>query len=158
MLNLDTKVTPMYTVKLMEHKDSYQIISKVEKDRIKKFIVMTYLTEDEENQIDNGKTINIVRNKRKFSIQAKDCLCYGEIDFHLGSDDSKIISNFKWLSHLVFCGVWVPSNYDYDTHTTTSDRKTGRWYDTMRPEVVCRYYHGILGKPKRTLIFRYTEK
>lgn len=121
----------------------------------KEAIMMTYITEDEEKQLDEGYDIRIKRGPYSFNVKPSDVECYGIIDFHRGSEDLEIIASFDWLRHLTFCGVVVPSNYDYENHCAYSDLKIARVYDTTRPEVVAQYFHGTLNKPERTLIFRY---
>jgi len=117
--------------------------------------IMTYITEDEERALDNKESIEIDRGSRHFTINPHDVYCYGEIDFHNGSEDYKELAKLKFLSHLCFCGVWLEANYDYDKHCCYSPINRKQWYDTTRPEVLAQYTHGILGKPKRTIIFNH---
>ena len=115
--------------------------------------IMTYLTKAEEVALDKKETIEITRGFRHFTISPRDIYCYGEIDFHNGSDDYKELAKMKFLSHLCFCGIWIEANYDYDRHCCYSPIKRKQWYDTTRPEVLSQYAHGILGKPRRCIIF-----
>lgn len=117
--------------------------------------IMTYLTKEEEVALDNKETIEITRGFRKFRIAPRDVYCYGEIDFHTGSEDYKELTKLKFLSHLCFCGIWIEANYDYDKHCCYSPIKRKQWYDTTRPEVLSQYTHGILGKPRRCVIFTH---
>ena len=48
----------------------------------------------------------------------------------------------------------MPSEYDYATHSVTSDIKGGRWYDTSRALTYLPYLYACLNKPKRVCIFR----
>lgn len=119
---------------------------------------MTSITKEEEEQLDNNESIHIKRGGFEFNIEPNDVFCYGHIDFHDNSADMDVISGFKWLNHLVFRGVIVPANYDYEKHCAYSDIKTYRYYDTMKPEVVAQYAHGCIGKPERTIIFKQVNK
>lgn len=119
---------------------------------------MSSLTEDEEKRLDNKETIEIIREGTKFTIAPTDVYCYGNIDFHTGSDDYKQLAKFTFLNHLCFCGIWVPADYNYDKHVCYSEIGRPTWYDTTRPEVLAQYVHGILGKPKRTIIFKCIPK
>ena len=55
-----------------------------------------------------------------FHITSDDVLCFGDIDFHEGSDDCKELDTFNWLEHLGTQGVGIPSRYNYDKHECTS--------------------------------------
>ena len=153
MLNYDTK-EKKYIIKLPVREDYYSLVSKKLLDRRTESVVMTYITEEEEEVIDAGKTITIKRSNLSFTIKPSNIYCYGEIDFSNNSEDMDIISTFTWLDHLLIRGVCIPSNYNYDKHECISRNKQPMWYDTTKCEVLAKYVHGCLGKPKRTLIFR----
>lgn len=116
---------------------------------------MTHITKEEEDALDNGEMIKIKRGKLTFNIEKKNVLCYGQIDFSTGSDDYEELKNQTWFNDYDLAGVTVPSNYDYEENVIASDIKGGRYYDTTKVEIVTQYYHGVLGKPKRTIIFKH---
>lgn len=144
----------MYRFEVYKTKDFYTMVSRFD-GPVSIHTIMTYLTKEEEIALDNKETIEIDRGFRHFIISPRDVYCYGEIDFHDGSDDYKELAKMKFLNHLCFCGVWIEANYDYDKHCCYSPIKRKQWYDTTRPEVLAQYTHGILGKPRRCVIFSH---
>lgn len=118
-------------------------------------IIMTYITEDEEKDLDAGNTISIQRGDVMFTIQPNEVECYGVIDFNKDSDDMDVIADFHWFTTLGMAGVWVPSRYSYKKHCAYSDLPVPRIYDTFKPEVVAQYAHGCIGKPERCIIFKH---
>lgn len=124
------------------------------KTNIKERVVMTWITDEEESLLDEGKEIKIKRGNRDFVINEYNTYCYGIIDYKLGSNDSKVIATFNFLDFMIFAGRFVPSNYDYNTHSCISDQPFYKHYETWNPSVVAQYCHGVLGKPKRSILFR----
>lgn len=119
--------------------------------------MITAITEEDENNLDEGLPISIVRDNKTYNINPTNVYCYGEIDFKKGSEDSEVISNFTWLDHRILRGIVIPSHYDYETNEImASDDNIIKYYDTVRPEKVTRWLHGLLNKPNRTLIFKHT--
>ena len=115
---------------------------------------MTYLTEQEEKLLDEGKTIIISRKNTDFTIRPIDLVAYGKIDYSDDSEDLDTISQFNWFRNdNKMCGFVMPSEYDYKTHSVTSDIKGGRKFDTTQCDIVAQYIHGCIGKPERTIIF-----
>jgi len=117
-------------------------------------IIMTYLTEEEEYKIDNDEVVKLERGSVTFEVSKSKIYAYGEIDFRTGSEDYEVLADMTWLNHCTLRGVNVLSNYNYKHNTATSDIPSGRYYDSMSPEVVAQFKHGQLGKPKRTVIFK----
>ena len=115
---------------------------------------MTYITEEEEQNLDEGKELILKRGNTLFKIHGNNIYCYGEVDFHEGSDDCKQIATFTFLDYLGWKGITLPSDYHYDTHECHSPLKSCRWYETWKPDVLARYVHGCLNKPKRIVLFR----
>ena len=115
---------------------------------------MTYLADAEEQQLDKGKHGTLNRAIASFQVHGNNIYCYGEVDFHEGSDDCKQIATFTFLDYLGWKGIVLPSDYHYDTHECHSTLKTYRWYETWRPDVLAKYAHGCLNKPKRIVLFR----
>lgn len=153
MLNYDLK-EKKFVIKLPTRDDYYCMVSKKRLDKRTESVVMTYITEQEENLIDEGNNIIIHRGNQNFKVKASDIYCYGIIDFNNNSEDMDIISTFSWLDHFTIKGVCLPANYNYNKHQCVSINKKPMWYDTTKCEELARYAHGYLGKPERTLIFR----
>lgn len=140
-------------------KKDYQIIDSHFDNRLRRDIIITYITKDEEDKLDSGRTLIIKRGDKQFKITSKDYYCYGSIDFNTGSDDYNTLASFKLIKlRDGMRGFYIPSNYNYNTHSATSDRPKGRWYDTLKSEKVCQYLHGVLGKPEKTIIFKQIVK
>lgn len=136
----------------------YHILTSFKPD--KKVVVttiMTYLTEDEEQKLDNNETINITRGDDEFSIKPNDVYCYGNVDFSTNSQDYKIIENFKFLDYLTSKGLPIPSRYDYENHVCESDINRCLWSETWNPAEIAQFAHGSLGKPNKVLLFSYIK-
>ena len=116
-------------------------------------IVMIPITESEEKQLDDG-FLQTKKGDQQFTIDRKDIICYGEIDFHTNSDDYSTIENMKWLDYLGFQGLCLPSDYNYEEHACYPPNNRLRYYETFNPAVVAQYKHAYLGKPKRCCIFK----
>ena len=133
---------------------TYRVLN-VHYDKIhKEFFIMTGINEKEYNKLKHGDDISIKRGNQNFVILSDNILCFGEIDFHEGSDDSKELDTFNWLDNLGAKGIGIPSRYNYDRHECTSPINKYLWTETFRNSTLCRYVHGWLGKPQYTLIFR----
>lgn len=115
---------------------------------------MTYITEEEEQELDKNNTLTLKRNNIIFQIHSNNVYCYGEVNFKEGSDDCKQIATFNFLDYLGWKGIMLPSDYHYDTHECHSPLTSYRWYETWQPDVLARYAHGCLNKPKRIVLFR----
>lgn len=128
------------------------------KGRVVESLVMTSITEKEENDIDDEKSIVITRGDIMFTIHPRDIECYGEINFNKGSDDYDKLAMFPWLDHLTIRGVSIPSRYNYDKHSgyRVIPSKYLTWIDTTCPEKLAQYAHGFIGKPNRVVIFKRT--
>lgn len=133
---------------------TYKIVSVHTNPTNKEIFVMTGITEEEYNKIKHKKDLKLERGNSVFCIDPDDILCFGEIDFHEGSDDCKELDTFNLLEHLFAKGVCIPSRYNYDKHECTTNKKTYLYTETFRNSTLCRYLHGCLGKPQFTLIFR----
>lgn len=131
----------------------YVLISYIDKKH-KELVVMTYINEEEEQKLDNGEEVKINRGDKTFIIHRNNVYCYGEVDFRKGSEDCEEIANFSFLNFLGYKGVVIPSDYDYEHHECHSPIKYYRWTETWRPDVLARYAHGCLNKPKRIALFK----
>ena len=135
-------------------KDYQVLISHTDGQRKQHQIIMTPISEKEEEALDSGKSFVVKRDCHEFFITPNDVICYGEIDFHEGSEDYETIDEFTWLWSLGMHGKDIPARYNYDEHVCISDRPMYKTYDTMSCAKYCQWKHGLLGKPKRTLIFK----
>ena len=149
-LNIEQKI---YTIKLPVD-PTYKVISFRKDKLIKELFIITGITEKEYHKLKYGDDIEITRGDQEFYITADDVFCFGDIDFHEGSDDSFELDTFNWLEHLVSQGIGIPSRYNYDKHECTSPINRYLITETFRNSTLCRYLHGCLGKPQFTLIFR----
>ena len=133
--------------------DYYILISRTDTGR-KEQVIMTYITEEEEQKLDEDEELTLKRGNASFKVHGNNIYCYGEVDFHKGSNDCKKIATFTFLDYLGLKGIALPSDYHYDTHECYSPLKSHRWYETWRPDVLARYAHGCLNKPERIVLFR----
>ena len=133
---------------------TYRVIS-VHDDKVRKeLFIMTGINEKDYHKLKHGDNISIERGEQNFTVLCDDVLCFGEIDFHEGSDDCKELDTFNWLDNLGVRGIGIPSRYNYDRHECTSPIDKYLITETFRNSTLCRYIHGCLGKPQYTLIFR----
>ena len=133
---------------------TYKIISVHNNPGNKEIFIITGISELECKKLRNLNDLNIVRGDCKFHITPDDVFCYGDIDFHEGSDDCKELDTFNWLEHLIAKGVPIPSKYNYDKHECKSPIDKYLITETFRNSTLCRYLHGCLGKPQFVVIFR----
>ena len=133
---------------------TYKIISVHASSLCKELFIMTGITEKQYHAIKHGDVIHITKGNLDADINPDDVLCFGTIDFHEGSEDSKQLDTFNWLEHLGAKGISIPSRYNYDRHECTSPKKIVLYTETWRNSTLCRYLHGCLGKPEYTLIYR----
>ena len=152
MQNLNTK-NVMRTIE-MPIDPTYKIVNVRVNPAFKELIIITGITDNEHNRLLHSADLNIKRGNSEFHITADNVFCYGDIDFSKGSDDCNEIDTFNWLDNLIAKGICIPSNYNYDKHECTTDRKYIMYTETFRNSTLCRYLHGCLGKPKYTLIFK----
>lgn len=116
-------------------------------------IVMLEITEEQETQLDSGKSLLLKRGGLSFHIEPEFCLGYGELDLSPNSDDCIKIDSGDWDKRLSI-RQFMPSEYDYNTHSVTSNIKGGKWYDTDRALTYIPYLYASINKPKRVCIFR----
>lgn len=114
---------------------------------------MISITENEEKELDKGNLVTVKDNQR-FTINTYNIICYGAIDFNLKSDDFDTLLSLDFINPTGTLGVSIPTNYDYETHSCTLIDRRIKYFDSTNPGLVCRYFHGKLGKPERVCIFR----
>ena len=116
-------------------------------------VVMIEISEEEERQLDSGKSLLLQRGELSFNVDPNLCLGYGELDLSPNSDDCIKIDKGDWDRRL-YIRHFMPSKYDYETHTVTSTIKGGGWYDTSRALTYLPYLYACMNKPKRVCIFK----
>ena len=154
MLSLDTK--RITRVELPTRKDYFLLICLIRANSVK-HLILSYLTESEEKDLDNDGLVILKRPPHKdILVDIKNVFCYGIVDFNKGSEDYEHISSIRALDTLTDLGISLPSRYDYNTHS--ADALSGRilHYDTFDFGEICQYAHGFLGKPERCILFEKT--
>ena len=116
-------------------------------------IIMAPIDEIEEHALDERTSFTITRGDTTFVIGPTNVKYYGTIDFHSGSEDYAILEESTLFHTMGFQGAAMPANYDYEKHCCYSDRMRALWFDTVNAAMLGQYAHGILGKPKRVVIF-----
>lgn len=104
----------------------------------------------EDKQVD---IISLSINEKVIKIPKTNICFYGEMDFKTGGEDYETI---KYNDDL-FAGnsSVIPANYNYANHSCSYNDNFKVW-ETFRPELIVQYFHGLLGKPKRCVIFKRT--
>ena len=125
-----------------------------DREKRRRFIIAP-LTEQQEEDLDNNKVINLIRGDVIFTIGPNDVEYYGIIDFSDDSADMDVLATAHWFNTSDIIGTWIPSNYNYEEHIALSDLAIPRIYDTCKPEIIAQYGHGCIGKPERCIIFKY---
>lgn len=117
-------------------------------------IIMTYISEKEERQLDKGNTIQIHRDNLTFILGNSNVFYYGNIDFNTGSDDyEKLYDAFYDYDYYT-----IPLDYDYIEHVCRSPTKMYRTIESNDFAKLAQYRHGVLGKPEKVVIFRYIKE
>lgn len=146
----------MFSIPIPIYPD-YHILLNIRSSSGDKQIIMTNISEEEEDRIDKEGCITLNRGKRTFTITSKQIYCYGEVNFK-SKDDLNTIDNFAFCSHLGSVGIPIRSNYDYDTHSCSFPRNRCLWTETFSPARLAIYSHGCIGKPKRIVLFSLKVK
>ena len=117
-------------------------------------VMMAPITEEQEKELDNEECIVIKANDDKsFVITAKECYAYGALDLTPNSDDIEKISKADWFRGM-YINIHLFTQYDYQSHTVTSDVAGGRWYESDNIKKYLPFLYAKLGKPERVVIFR----
>ena len=58
-----------------------------------------------------------------------------------------------WLNK-VYVKHFIPTNYDFNNHTSVGTSKLGGWFDTGNPAVFMPFLWNCLGKPTKVVIFK----
>lgn len=116
-------------------------------------VVMLEISEEEEHLLDSGKSLSLTRGRLSFVVNPALCLAYGDFDLSPNSEDLNKFYDAHWFDRF-YIKHFIPSEYDYNTHTLTSDLRRGRWFDTRNIKVYLPYLHACMNKPKRIVIFK----
>lgn len=139
-------------------RSDYHILCTNRKIRDAILTIMTYITEEEEAILDaKDRPLHLDRGNKLFDIDMSDVYCYGEIDLK-DEETLDTISRFKFLNHLDFGGLHIPSGYHYDSHTCVARKCKPLYKETWDTVQVFKLAHGILNKPKRIVLFNKIVK
>lgn len=116
-------------------------------------IIFTYLTDSEEEKLQADEDIVITRGNFTFNVRHSLIYAYGELDLTPKSALLKQMYDAPWLNK-VYVKQFIPSDYDFETHTSIGNSKLGGWYDTANPAVFMPFFWNCIGKPKKVIIFK----
>lgn len=118
-------------------------------------VVMIGITKEQETKLINNENIIIETDRGVFNIIPDLCYVYGNLNLSPDSSDIETLRKGKIFNDLII-NIAVPSKseYDYKTHSITSNKQTGTWYNTHYVEDYLPYLHGCIGKPERIVIFK----
>lgn len=139
-----------YTSNCLKNREFMYIARPSDNNGLK--VVIMPITKEQEEELDNNKILHI----NSFVIKPDLCYAYGNIDLSPDSDILDKIVNAKWFDN-VYVNQFMLSEYDYKTHTVTSDKKGGRWYETDNPKIYLPYLYACINKPERIVIFKDIE-
>lgn len=116
-------------------------------------IIFTYLTDQEESKLEAEEDITITRGNLTFTIRHSLLYAFGDLDLNPGSELLKQMHDAVWLNK-VYVKQFVPSNYNFETHTSKGHTKLGGWYDTANPSTFIPFLWNCLNKPRKVVIFK----
>lgn len=116
-------------------------------------VMMMAITEEDEKELDCGRSLSLVRGKLQFIIHPDLCYAYGPLNLAPGSKDLDYIEEAKWFNSFEI-RQFLFSDYDYETHTLDSDIPSGRWYSSSNVKSYLPYLYACLNKPERIVIFK----
>ena len=76
------------------------------------------------------------------------------MNFKDNSEDYEQLAESPILNSIVANGVRMPANYDYDKHCCYTPKPYALTWETFRPELITQFKHGMLGKPRKCIIFK----
>ena len=119
---------------------------------------MAPISDEDEQLLDDNKRILVEINGRMVKLTSKDVICYGSIDFTHDSIDMDFIRGLELFMTDSIRGVAIPSRYSYKNHTALGTDRGILYYDTVRFDVILKYKHGCLGKPKKIVLWKEYNK
>lgn len=120
-------------------------------------IRMTYLTVEEEEEIDKNNNIVLTREEKQYHIDKNNIKGYGDIDLSNDSEDHNILKAQHWIDVSRFPGVIIPV-YDYNTGLMKTRNEIVQRTETWNCFDLVKYGHCCLGKPNKIIIFKQTSK
>lgn len=151
----------------MEDKKSYtfsmpinteiQLVCKYKSGHELAKVYMAPITFEQELILRRGGGCDLKINNKTINIYKKDIYCFGEFLID-SSEEIDAIEALPWFEDAKSPGAWIPSNYDYNTHTCVSDINRYRFVQTWHPYNVVQYKYACLGKPERIILFSKMEK
>lgn len=116
-------------------------------------IMLMEITEEQENELDNNKSISIEKGSYKFNIEPDMYYAYGKLDLSPNSKDIENIYKANWFSNFDI-NIFIPSEYNYEDNSVTSDIKGGRVYGTSNIKKYLPFLYASINKPERVVIFK----
>lgn len=116
-------------------------------------VMMMEITEEDEKELDCGRSLSLVRGELQFIIHPDLCYAYGELDLSPNSKDLDRIEEAKWFNSFEI-RQFLLSDYDYEHHCVDSDIPGGRWYSSSNIKSYLPYLYACINKPKRVVIFK----
>ncbi len=121
-------------------------------------IILTYLTDEEEARLEAQEDITITRGDLEFTIRTSLLYAYGNLDLTPKSELLKQMHDAPWLNR-VYVRHFMPSNYNFETHTSVANSKLGNWFDTDNPATFMPFLWNCIGRPEKVVIFKdYHDK
>lgn len=146
---------PMTIIPMPITKDYYMLNKRLAPNKTTIATFMTYITEEEEHELDNNKTLNLERGDMSFTIEPINVYCYGVVDFNTDSSDYNIIEDFDFLNYLSSSGISIPSDYNFKTHQCKSPSNRIRWTETFNSAELAQYAYASIDKPERIVLFKH---
>ena len=128
------------------------LLSRTE-DLYNNVMYMSYLTDEEEQELEENKEIHITRDNRTFFIDAKNIFGFGEMNFDEDSVDIDILDSQRWFSPNDSRGRIIPV-FDYKRALIKKENGSLKTFETWCNSEIAKYAYCCLGKPKKAIIFK----
>ena len=119
-------------------------------------VYMSYLTQEEENILDNEDSIEITRNDITYNIEKRNVLGYGNIDFSEDSVDVKLLRHYNNLLYNRMPGKLIPV-FNFNTMNIKTRKGIIQRTETWDFSELCKYGYCTLNKPNKVIIFKETK-
>jgi hypothetical protein len=136
------------------------IISRVRKDNAGYTVLMSSITDEDEEKLDQGKFVTVKYDYeyegkklcRKMVISNKDAYCYGSIDFD-NQEDIDVINKYDWLGDS-YNGAFIPRRFNYRDNSTELVNNKLATVETFSNILLTKVAHAAIGKPNKLVIFK----
>lgn len=152
MLNIENK-TLKYTINCIHNCDFVFLVRPYDPGNGNVRVVMTEISEREEQLLDSGKSLLLNRGRLSFNVDPDFCYAYGNLNIRPGSDELIQMNDADWFTRF-YIRQFLPSEYDFDNHIIHSDLPCGRWYDTDSLKSFLPYLYNCINHPERVVIFK----